>query len=249
MKAILNEAQINELTTLIGELLKEKRVLERLTPVEFEIDNTVVTGYGNDCWGRIPDMDIPDGYHRYSVLHDGNGDPAGIFPETHRVNHAFDFISKNDYTSLIESHGGYLDITDADWGFTEREPNGTDWAVTVEESSNNTDGNPLLESPQAIQPTELSTEVIGYITAYWQDCADGHPYLASGNDDIATRDMALDYMGERFDGYWEDDLSARPEYVSKLIAQSPLPTNTNESEAEQCWDAFRFMFYKLWPKH
>lgn len=95
---------------------------------------------------------------------------------------------------------------------------------------------------------DLRAEVTGYITGYWQDAADGHPYYAMQHDHRSARDMALDYMHERYGDYLEGmAASSEPGTdIVRLITQAPGPV-AGDTIVEKAEDAFDQMFDKLWP--
>lgn len=103
--------------------------------------------------------------------------------------------------------------------------------------------------PTDPQPlNQLATEVIGYITAYWEECSDGHNYLATHHVGRATRDMAHDYMTERYEDYLAGIDDEQGEGTLALLAgQSPIPVDGNATPIEQAMDAFDAMFDHLWP--
>lgn len=102
--------------------------------------------------------------------------------------------------------------------------------------------------PTDPQPlNQLATEVIGYITAYWQYCADGHNYLATHHDGMTTRDMARQYMTECYEDHLATIDCNRPGYRELLISQSPTPIDADATPIEQAMDAFDAMFDHLWP--
>lgn len=94
--------------------------------------------------------------------------------------------------------------------------------------------------------TELRTEVTGYITAYWQQANDGHPYYAIQHPGKTARDMCLDYMRERYEDYLADMADTDPTLLRTIISQSPDPVETGTPVA-MVMSAFDHMFDKLWP--
>lgn len=96
---------------------------------------------------------------------------------------------------------------------------------------------------------ELGTEVVGYIIAYWECCSDGHNYLAINHAGQTTRDMAYQYMTERYEDYLADiDSEYYDGYRALLISQSPTPVPADATPLEQAMAAFDAMFAYLWPE-
>ncbi|RSX50261.1 hypothetical protein [Bifidobacterium callimiconis] len=95
---------------------------------------------------------------------------------------------------------------------------------------------------------QLAAEVIGYITAYWQECSNGHNYLAINHDGRTARDMAYDYMTERYEDYLStiDDEQGEGT-LDELASQSPVPVDGGAAPIEQAMAAFDAMFDHLWP--
>lgn len=93
----------------------------------------------------------------------------------------------------------------------------------------------------------LRAEVTGYIVGYWQEADDGHPYYAIQHDGKTTRDMARDYMRERYEDYLEGMADgAEAGSVVKLIGEAPGPV-AGDTMVEKAMDAFDQMFDELWP--
>ncbi|PST46757.1 hypothetical protein COO72_12415 [Bifidobacterium callitrichos] len=92
----------------------------------------------------------------------------------------------------------------------------------------------------------LRTEVTGYITAYWQQACDGHPYYAFQHDGKTARDMALDYMHERYEDYLNDLETQTPGILDTFAHQSPEPP-TADDRTGRAMEAFDRMFDRLWP--
>ena len=104
------------------------------------------------------------------------------------------------------------------------------------------------EAYAATDPTrrQLRDEVIGYITAYWQQACDGHPYYAFQHDGKTARDMALDYMHERYEDYLNDLGAQNPGILDTFAHQSPeLPQA--DDRTGRAMEAFDRMFDRLWP--
>lgn len=94
---------------------------------------------------------------------------------------------------------------------------------------------------------ELRDEVTGYITAYWQQANDGHPYYAAQHHGETTRSMARSYMTERYADYLAEIEDRQPEYLWKLANQSPMPVDETQPAVAMTMDAFDAMFDRLWP--
>ncbi|KAA8815691.1 hypothetical protein CSQ85_12240 [Bifidobacterium rousetti] len=92
----------------------------------------------------------------------------------------------------------------------------------------------------------LRTEVTGYITAYWQQACDGHPYYAFQHDGKTARDMALDYMHERYKDYLNDLEAQTPGILDTFADQSPEPPQADDG-THRAMEAFDRMFDRLWP--
>lgn len=105
---------------------------------------------------------------------------------------------------------------------------------------------------EPIDPTRpeydtLRTEVTGYITAYWQEAADGHPYYASQHPGRSARGMALDYMRERYDDYARDLKDTDPDRYHAIIDNAPHPAEDAKDDHERFTNAFDDMFDLIWP--
>lgn len=107
-----------------------------------------------------------------------------------------------------------------------------------------------MNSTTTIEDTMLRTEVTGYITAYWEQANDGHPYYAAQHPGKTTRDLALDYMQERYEDYLAGLLDTEPDRFEEITGIDQPETEEEEQAAvAHACDMFDRMFDLMWPKH
>lgn len=88
----------------------------------------------------------------------------------------------------------------------------------------------------------LMKAITGYITAYWQDAAAGHPYHAADHPGATARDMASDYMTERYEDWLADMAWGQPGRFDRIAAQGH-----GDTPMQAAIDACERMFEHLWP--
>lgn len=89
---------------------------------------------------------------------------------------------------------------------------------------------------------DLMREVTGYIVGYWQDAADGHPYHAMHHPGHTTRDMAAEYMVERYEDWLRDMEWIEPNRLARYASLGKGAT-----PVEAAMDACDRMFGIIWP--
>ncbi|WP_133122367.1 hypothetical protein [Bifidobacterium simiarum] len=90
---------------------------------------------------------------------------------------------------------------------------------------------------------ELMDDVTGYIVGYWEDAAEGHPYHAIHHPGRTARDMASDYMTERYRDWLE---CMRQEDPAKFERYAALGKCADP--VESAMDACDRMFDRIWPR-
>ncbi|PLS30273.1 hypothetical protein Uis1B_1943 [Bifidobacterium margollesii] len=90
---------------------------------------------------------------------------------------------------------------------------------------------------------ELMDDVTGYIVGYWEDAAAGRPYHAIHHPGHTARDMASDYMTERYrdwlEGMQEEDPAKFARYAALGEGDDPVGA---------AMDACDRMFDRIWPR-
>ncbi|KAB8293541.1 hypothetical protein [Bifidobacterium avesanii] len=89
---------------------------------------------------------------------------------------------------------------------------------------------------------ELIHEITGYIVGYWQDAADGHPYHAMFHPGCTARDMACEYMIERYEDWLEGMSWIDPDRLARYAS-----LGRGNDPVAAAMDACDRMFAVIWP--